>query len=44
MTTQWWWPIRKVKFEQLVKQGVDPKEAERLAMDYIKNMDGDEEE
>lgn len=44
MTSQWSWAVRNVKFHHLIKQGVDPKEAEKLALEYMKNMDGDEEE
>ena len=44
MTSQWNWAIRNVKFRQLIKQGVDPEEAKRLALEYMKKVDGDEEE
>ena len=44
MTSQWNWRLRKIRFHQLVKQGVDPEEANRLALEYMKKIDGGEEE
>jgi len=48
MISQWYWQLRKIRFHQLIKQGVDPEEAERLAMEhmkkFIKKVVGDEEE